>query len=204
MPEPLAICIETIQDRSSHSKYTRCVAIPGRQPGLRLDEEGKIQWQCDDSVAAELWVSADDKLILYRPEGATNLTLSRMGRTLNVPSGKPVVVLDKDEIHVGEAGCRIHIHGKAPSVAAPSLYSPTQRTLGTLGKAVATAAIIGGMVTAGCSDIEVREMPPVVVLPDEPKKPETDPPPEKPDESPKELPIEVHEDPPDIVPDVSE
>jgi len=76
--------------------------------------------------------------------------------------------------------------------------------LGTLGKAVATAAIIGGMVTAGCSDIEVREMPPVVVLPDEPKKPETDPPPEKPDESPKELPIEVHEDPPDIVPDVSE
>ena len=64
MPKPLAICIEQVDPQSKTSAYIRCVALVGRQPGLRLDKAGKVLWKSDDGVSCELWVSADERMIL--------------------------------------------------------------------------------------------------------------------------------------------
>jgi hypothetical protein len=163
MSKPMAICIEDLDSQSETSRYIRCVALAGRQPGLRLDEAGRVLWQSDDGVACELWVSADERLILYRPEGATRVTLHRAGRSLDVPCGKPVVVSDKDQINVGSRRLRIHVHGEAPSVAAPSPLPARPRPFDRVTQAVAAAAVIGAVATAeSCvaPTIEVREAPP--------------------------------------------
>ena len=161
MPKPLAICIEELD--SSEARYIRCVALPGRQPGLRLDKTGRVLWQSDDGVSCELWVSADERLILYRPEGADSVMLDRGGRTLDVPYGKPVVVIDQDQVSVGGRRVRIHVHGEAPSVAAPSPLPSRSQPLGRLARTLATTAVIGAAVAAsGCAEpsIEVRVTPP--------------------------------------------
>lgn len=167
MPRPLAICIEDL-DSQSKTKYLRCVALPGRQPGLRLDKAGRVLWQSDDGVSCELWVSADERLILYRPEAKAPIpvTLHRAGRSLDVPCGKPVVLIDKDQIDVGSRHLRIHVHGKAPSVAAPSLLPSRPRPLGRLAQAAATAAVVGAVAASG-GCIDVRETPPEPEVPDD-------------------------------------
>ncbi len=179
MPKPLAICIEDM-DAQAGNKYLRCVALPGRQPGLRLDEAGGVLWQSDDGVSCELWVSADDRLMLYRPEGAARVTLRRAGRSLDAPCGKPVVLIDQDQLDVGGRRLRIHVHGESPSVAAPSPLPSRSRPLGRLAQAAATAAIIGAVTTmVGCTEnpptippseptevpptIDVRENPPTII-----------------------------------------
>ncbi len=168
MPKSLAICIEDM-DAQAKDKYLRCVALPGRQPGLRLDEAGSVLWQSDYGVSCELWVSADDRLMLYRPEGATRVTLRRAGRSLDAPCGKPVVVIDQDQIDVGARRLRVHVHGKAPSVAAPSALPVRPRPLGRLARTVATAAVIGAVVATGgcCADI----VPPVIQVIEDPPEP---------------------------------
>jgi hypothetical protein len=160
MPKSMAICIEDL-DSQPKTKYLRCVVLPGRQPGLRLDKAGSVLWQSDDGVSCELWVSADERLILYRPEARVPVTLHRAGRSLDVPYAKPVVVIDKDQIDVGSRHLRIHVHGEAPSVAAPSPLPSRPRPLDRLAQAAATAAVIGAVAaTGGCTDIDVRENPP--------------------------------------------
>ncbi len=149
MSTPLAICIEDLDAQSGVAKYTRCVALPGRQPGLRLDEAGRVLWQRDDGVSCELWVSADERLILYRPEGGTRVTLHRAGRSLDVPCGKPVVIIDQDQIDVGRRRLRVHVHGEAPSVAAPSALPSRLRPFDRVTQTAATAAVIGAVAAAG-------------------------------------------------------
>jgi hypothetical protein len=210
MPAPLAICIENMREETT-PRFMRCVALPGRKPGLRMNNSGRILWQTDEAVACELWVSGDDKLILYRPEGAMPLALHRAGRSLDVPFEKPVVIIDKDEIDIGKERFRIHVHGNAPSVVAPSPYVPTRAPSSSGLAKAAAAAIIGGLAATSCSDIEIREAPPVV-MPEVFEPPEETPPTEAPEETPAteptgetpaapapEPPIEVREDPPDIV-----
>jgi hypothetical protein len=175
MPKPLAICIEHLNTRSEKSRYLRCVALPGRQPGLRLDKTGKVLWQRDDAPACEVCVSADDRLILYRQEGMAPVTLQRAGRSLKVPCGKPVVVIDQDQIRIGRRRMRIHIHGEAQAVSAPSALPVNPDTIHRLVQAATTAAVVGTMLMAGgCAaasptvtlqtvePIVVREEPPVV------------------------------------------
>jgi multiple sugar transport system substrate-binding protein len=180
MSKPLAICIEDLDAQSQSSRYIRCVALPGRQPGLRLDEAGRVLWQSDDDVSCELWVSADERLILYRPQAGTPATLHRAGRSLDVPCSKPVVVIDQDEIDVGSRRLRVHVHGAAPAVAAPSFLTATytRRTALAMGAgATAAAAISTIAATAGCTatpTIEVRDYPPLPTLPEPPApEPET-------------------------------
>jgi len=158
MPKPLAICIEDL-DAPKASRYVQCVALPGRQPGLRLNDAGRAIWFSEQAVACELWVSADDRLILYRPEGAASATVRRAGRSLDVPFAKPVILLDKDEVDVGPRHLRIHIHGEATTVAAPTPLRIKPGPLDRLAQTAATAAVIGALAT-GC--IEVRETPPTM------------------------------------------
>ena len=115
MPKPLAICLEDPGARSAAERYLRCTAVVGRQAGLRVDGAGTVLWRSDEAVACELWVSLDDKLILYRPEGAAAVAVHRAGRVLDVPAGKPVVLVDQDEFQVGAKRLRVHVHGTAPA-----------------------------------------------------------------------------------------
>jgi hypothetical protein len=164
MVKPMAICLEDLDAASEAVKYLRCVALPGRQPGLRLDETGSVLWQAGDVPACELWVSADDRLILYRQGGMAPVVLRRGGRSLALPHGKPVVVLDGDEIDIGSRHLRIHVHGEAAAIAAPSPL-PARSPLGSrLAQTVATAALLGAVAsTGGCTEVEVRETVPEIV-----------------------------------------
>lgn len=167
MSKPLAICIEDL-NAPAETKFIQCVALPGRQPGLRLDQTGGVLWQ-NNATACELWVSVDERLMLYRQAGMGPVTLHRAGRTLAVPIEKPVVVLDQDQIEVGPQRLSVHIHGEARSIAAPAvLPAPTQahghlslaaRTAIALG-AVATTVSCFGTCTSNGPTFDVRDAPP--------------------------------------------
>ena len=186
MPRPLAICIEDLEAQPGEPRYVRCVAVSGREPGLRLGTRGEVLWKSDEDASCELWVSADDRLILYRPEGAAAVTVSRAGRSLDVPYEKPVVLIDQDQIRVGSRNLRVHVHGEAPVVSAPSVLAPQKGALAGLARAAAVAATIGAAaVVGGCGKkgADSQAKPPVEVR-DEPPKLEVapDPPREKPTE----------------------
>lgn len=180
MPQPLAICLEDLNPQSPADRYLRCVAVVGRQPGLGLRGDGAVVWKNDARLACELWVSADDRLIAYRREGAPDLIVRRAGRSLQAPTGKPVVLLDQDELVVGGREVRIHVHGVASSVHEPSLLaarsSSAARFTAMAAAAVALTAAVPGcnkdkQASAPDSSLEVREAPPAVAMP-EPEVPD--------------------------------
>jgi len=164
--KPQAICIEDIGGKAESIQFTRCVALPGRQPGLRLDASGSILWRNDQVAgtgACELWVSQDNRLILYRPEGAPPVIVHRAGRSLNVPYNKPVILVNLDQITLNNRQLRIHLHGETTNITAPAPLTPESesrfRKPKLLAQAAALAAMIGTLaVSGGC--VEVRENPP--------------------------------------------
>jgi hypothetical protein len=162
----MAVCIEDL-DASDEGRFLQCVALVGRQPGIRLDVGGKVSWQEAPATAAELWVSQDRRLILYRPTGAAQVRVERDGRVLEAPADKPVVLIDQDRLDVGDRRLRVHIHGVTEVVKEPTYFVPRPepeaagRGSGLL-HAAATAVAIGAAVGAsGCpKTIEVRDEPP--------------------------------------------
>lgn len=182
MPTPIAICLEHLDARGRQSRWLGCVALAGGERGLGLGPAGEVVWKTGGSVACELWVSQDERLILYRTADAPAATVTRAGRTLQVPPEKPVVLLQGDELGIGSRRLRVHVHGPAATVRAPApvriARSPGGR--GRLARAAAAAAI-GSAAVAGA--IEVRTAPP---------KPASPPPPPPP--------IEVREAPPIMLP----
>lgn len=163
MPAPQQICIEDLRSSTPDARYLRCVAVAGRAPGLRVDARGRVLWRSDDAVACELWVSLDDKLVLYRPEGAAPVRVERGGRALDVAPGRPVILIDQDLVLVGGRELRVHVHGEAPEVHAPAFVTEAMLRAA---RAVSAAALVGAA-AAGCSSgaapIEVRERPPAVM-----------------------------------------
>lgn len=198
MPTPIALCIEDLTSGNAGPAFMRCVAVAGRQPGLGLDAAGDIAWKDPARLACELWVSADDCLILYRPGGASPVAVHRAGRSLDVPFGKPVVVIDQDEVTVGGRRLRLHVHGVAPAVIAPSPLVQEPSLANRIARAAAVVAI-GSAAATGCIDVrdkppepgpgEQSTNPPIEVRPQPPAPP---PPPPKPK-------IEVRERPPEIM-----
>lgn len=170
MPEPLALCLEDLDASSTSDRFVRCVAVVGRTPGLGLAPAATIVWRSPHPLACELWVSGDDRLMLYRPEGAVGVIVRRAIRSLDVPCAKPVVLLDQDEIEIGSRRFRVHIHGVAPRVHAPAPLP--QRSAGNLQIAAAVALSV---TVAGCPPpkMEVRDNPPAV-MPDPPPPPPPD------------------------------
>ena len=94
MPEPKEICLEDLAAASLGERYLNCVAVRGDEPGLALDAHGVVLWRSDGPHACELWVSADERLVLVRPAGAPEVRVTRAGRSLDAPEGKPVILLD--------------------------------------------------------------------------------------------------------------
>jgi hypothetical protein len=159
MPDPIAVCIEDLSPSPGAPRFVRCVAVAGALPGLRLCADGALLWRSDAPAACELWVSGDERLILRRPEGAPQVRVSRAGRSILAPFGKPVVVIHGDEIELGDKRFRLHVHGKAPAVHAPAPLP----AWGTAGRVAAVVAM--GAAVAGCkTGIEVRDAPPSVAV----------------------------------------
>ena len=201
MPSPVAICIEDLD--TDATPYLQCVAVAGADPGLVIDAEGEVHWQTGEPGACELWVSLDQRLMAFRPQGAPGapVVLHRGGRSLEVPEGKPVVVLDQDRLDVGPRRLRVHVHGEAPSVHPPSLLQQERPSpLGRVARAAATALALSAAVGAsGCKSVEVRHTPPKVA-PTEPEKPKPDlKVPDTRPASPDTRPIEVRPVPPRVV-----
>ena len=164
MPQPVELCLEDVaaDEMTDRARYLRCVALTGRQPGLGIDRAGNVTWRAADGLASEIWVSGDDRLILLRPAGAPPVRLSRARRSLELPEGKPVVVLGGDLIEVGPRCLRVHVHGVAPSVHEPTPL--TDRLLGHAAKAAAIMAMSAAV--AGCDKpIQVRDQVPSIPEP---------------------------------------
>jgi hypothetical protein len=200
MPHPLAICLEDLDAGSPGERYLRCVALPGRQPGLRVDRAGVVLWRSDEAMACELWVSQDEKLILYRPAGGAPVTVRRVGRTLEVPFGKPVVLIDQDEVVAGMRRLRVHVHGVATTVAEPSpLPVPEKAARGGLRSAAAAVAL--GAALGGAALFQVRCHPPEPSpVPPLPEDRDAGAPP--PDDAGAQQDIEVRVVPPEAPPEV--
>ena len=209
MPKPIAICIEDLAPATESARYLRCVALGGTELGLSVDGQGAVLWQ-HEAGAFSLVVSLDERLVLLRPVGAAPSTVSRGGRSLEVPCGKPVVLIDQDRVDVGGRRLRIHLHGEAPQVHAPAPLPAedpeSAGTLSNLARAAATALALGAAVgAAGCKGLEVRERPPTVpaeVIPDKgaPKPDMTAPKPDAAVAKPDQKAIEVRHAPPIVAP----
>jgi len=200
MPEPLAICIEDLDAAPGAPRYLRCTAVVGRQPGLRLDATGAVLWRSDAAVAADVWVSGDDQLILFRPDGAPECTVRRAGRAVVAPVGKPVVLRDQDEVDVSGRHLRVHVHGPAPEVTAPAplpdgppAQAPVDAGPGVFARAAAALALGAALGAGGC--VEVRNNPPDMAPPPRPHDAGVA---AKPTPPPSPRPIEVRPAPPAV------
>lgn len=140
MPKPCSLCLEDLTTDEPDRRFLRCVALPGRQPGLRLHTDGSVGWRSCDAIACELMVSRDQRLLLFRPDGSPPVEVRRAGRRLLAPHDKPVVLLDEDEVLVASRRFRVHIHGEADVVKPPSYL--VGRVVAQ-GKGVATAMALG-------------------------------------------------------------
>jgi hypothetical protein len=166
MPEPIALCLEDLDNPRHAGRYMTCVAVRGGEPGLGIDLDGKIAWRVRDAYACELWVSGDDQLILLRPAGAPVVHVSRAGRGLEAPFEKPVVLLDQDCVETAGRRFRVHVHGTTPDVVAPAPFTQSH----TVGKLAATIAM--GVAAISChkggenssKPVEVREQPPAAPM----------------------------------------
>lgn len=175
MPAPIELCLEDLLALPGSPEYLQCVARQGSGPGLTVGLDGGVRWESAEAAAFELWVSADEKLVLRRREGAPEVSVARRGRAVRAPEGKPVVLLDQDEIALGARRWRLHVHGFAPQAHAP-------RPL--LRRALAPLAAAAALGAAACSEssaaaprkaapepIEVRMRPPDVAPPEPPPAP---------------------------------
>ena len=173
MPRPMVICIEDLDAAPGSIRYIRCVAVAGGEAGLTLDLQGDVLWRRDEQEACQLWVSMDERLILLRPAGAPVVRVSRAGRSIDAPRGKPVVLLDQDQVQIGGRRLRVHVHGETEEVFPPSPLEPERREgrLAGAARAAATALALGAALGAsGCKsensvdlsnkNIQVRKVPP--------------------------------------------
>lgn len=148
MPEPISLCIEDLDEPAERTRFIRCVALAGGEPGLGVDARGKPLWRGGSAAkrACELWVSGDERLILWRIATAPPITVRRAYRTLDVPAEKPVVVLDQDELELSGVRLRLHVHGRAVAIHPPTPFVPR-----SVGAVAVAAAMAFGSIAAGCS-----------------------------------------------------
>lgn len=173
MPTPKELCLEDLDLSQDDERYIRCVALPGGEPGLALDREGAVRWMPDGPAAYGIWVSADDRLVLLRGEGAGPIVVERAGRSLEAPAEKPVILLDQDLLRINGRRLRVHVHGETDIVYEPEPL--TRSALARMARAAAAAMALGAAVGAGAAadakplaeemdkrsaPIEVRRRPP--------------------------------------------
>ncbi|MFH2009361.1 MAG: hypothetical protein ABI333_22410 [bacterium] len=168
---PVEICLEELfhAEEEEDERYVRCVALPGGEPGLALDREGAVQWMVEEPEHFGLWVTGDNQLALHRNHNAGPITVERGGRALEAPAGKPVILLDQDELLINGRRLRLHVHGETEAVWEPERLSGS--ALGRLVRAAAAAATLalGGAAATNAAAqgvnglLEVDGRPPIEV-----------------------------------------
>jgi len=203
MPQPISICIENCYPAHESLRFLRCVAISGARKGLALLPGGEVDWLSDAPCQGRIWVSADERLIFFRPAGSLDWAqVHRGGRSVDVPDGKPVVLIDGDYLVVPGFCFRVHLHGKTAEIHEPTYLDqgePARKTHARLAAAglMALSTIFGA--NAACTtEKPVQEKPdpatqkdPVQSLP-----PMTEPDPGKTDP-----PVDIRDHPPEPMPD---
>lgn len=174
MPRPIALCLEDLDASHANERYHQCVAVTGRLPGLGINLQGLLGWQAPTPIAAELWVSADERLILFRPTGAPPIRVRRAGRELDAPFEKPVVLLGGDELNLLDRRFKVHVHGFTATVHAPRILIPEPTPPARSSHTAAVVALGAALTLGACSGIEVRQEPPKVAT-TEPDGPSTIP-----------------------------
>jgi hypothetical protein len=166
MPTPVEICLEEL-DLPDAERFIRCVALPGGQPGLALDRAATVRWMPEAPAAYGLWVSADERLMLLRAADTAPISVSRGGRTREVPVAMPVVLLDQDLLAIAGRRLRVHLHGIAAEVHPPERLRGN--ALARAARAAVTTLALGASLGAGSVEaaaqgpttpIEVRAQPP--------------------------------------------
>jgi hypothetical protein len=132
--------------------------------------DGSISWKADAAPACRLFVSMDQRLICLRGADAKGeVTVWRDGRSTTVPEGKPVVLLDGDELTVGGERLRLHVHGWTKQETPPTFLPAQAPGAGKLSRVAAAgvAAALGLTSLTGCwgaaetkKPVEVRDQPP--------------------------------------------
>jgi hypothetical protein len=108
----------------------------------------------NETALAEIWVSLDGRLMFFRKSPQGQVSLTRVERHLELPLGKPVIMLGGDEISVAGKHFRVHVHGMTAEVKPPErLKLWRARNLG-----IAAAIAIGAL--AVTPFIEIRTHPP--------------------------------------------
>jgi len=120
MDDGIALCIEDMSEATSGVRAMRCVAVRSRQVGLGLSSRGEIVWKSPRPDVCDLCVSVDGLLVLYRPEQGPPVVVTRAGRSLDVPVGKPVLRRSGDHLRMGGRQLRVHVHGHTHEVHAPT------------------------------------------------------------------------------------
>lgn len=142
MAQPTVVCLERRRPETGEP-FVRCVALPGRAPGLGLAHDGSIVWMASEGVACSLGMSGDGQLILLRNAHAPAIRVLRSGRSLDVQADKLVVLLHGDEVELAGLRWRVHVHGPAREVAPP-------RALTVAAWAAAVALAVTSS-TSGCT-----------------------------------------------------
>jgi hypothetical protein len=170
-----------------------------------VSTDGEVLWRTEAQRYCEIWVSADEKLICFRPIGApAGARIHRAGREVTLEENKPVVVIDGDYLLLPSMCYRLHVHGPAQTVTAPGYLDFEEPASSTLARfAAAGIVVLGTLSAAGCAKppaekkadappVEVRDTPgmidPSSARPLPPSE-ETMPPP-----------VEVRDEPPKVAP----
>jgi hypothetical protein len=140
--DALVVCFERLDAPHDRDDLVRCVALPGNAPGLSLGPKGTLHWQRSTPEHCLVMVSTDRQLVLWRPMGSVPVRLCREGRSLDLPEERVVIAIDEDEIEVGTARLRVHLHGSARRIHPPFRVR--------LARAV-SAATLAGSIGAGAS-----------------------------------------------------
>jgi hypothetical protein len=166
LPDPIELCLEELNDASDAEPYVRCVAVAGGCPGLCFSPAGEVIWRLNDNALAEIWVSLDGRLMLFRKSPQGQVALTRVERHLELPLSKPVIVLGGDEISVAGRRFRVHVHGTATEVKPPERLKLRRARNLAVAAAVALGALAAdckqGATGGSTTPIEVRQQPPII------------------------------------------
>ncbi|MBU1411521.1 hypothetical protein KKC22_08375 [Myxococcota bacterium] len=144
----LAICLENLNSTEGGSRFQACMAMPSGTSGLSITPAAEVRWKAARGPSAHLGTTDDGRLALFVDAGFHPMpVVKRGGRVLVCPEGRPVILIDQDEVDLSGARWRVHLHGLVEDAAPAS--SPFF---------VRTAAVLAGLaLAAGCAG--TRENP---------------------------------------------
>ncbi|MDJ0764685.1 MAG: hypothetical protein QNJ97_17025 [Myxococcota bacterium] len=147
MSKPVALCVE-LKNNPEKTRYYKCTARTGREKGLTIQLDGTIGWCEISDVACELWVSDDQRLMVFRPSGGPDVYVSRANRKICLAEAQMATLLHLDELTINGRSYCIHVHGIAETIHPPRLVR------------VIRAASLAASLAIGASSVQCNDSSP--------------------------------------------